>query len=132
MGNITDETRIQNGLIEQSYYDQNFDKEDLTNYYKERGRIKRERYLSQVKKIQDMPDETPLEQCAKIRKYYGLAWRYSKNLSDLLYEWNPTIRQNFINIKVLKPYKDTVWLDKDKLAEFEEFCKYNMHDEEYA
>lgn len=128
MGNITDEIRIQKGLIEQAYYDEDFDKDDRRNYYKERGRIKRERYISQLKKIQDMPEETELEICAKLRKYYGFAWRYNKNLSDLLYEWNPTIRQNFINAKVLTPWKDTVWLDKDKLQEFEDFVR-GMTDE---
>lgn len=123
MGNITDEIRIQAGLTEQAYYDENFDKEDLSNYYKERGRIKRERYLSQLNKIKDMPEETELEVCAKLRKYYGFAWRYNKNLHDLLNEWNPAILQAMLRIKVLTPWKDTVWLDKDRLQEFEDFVR---------
>lgn len=109
MGNITDETRTQNGLTVQEYYDQ------------AQRRARRERYLSQIKEIQDMPDSSPLEQCAKLRKYYSIVFRYNKNLLDLLYEWDPTLLDDFMRIKVLKPYKDTVWLDKDKLAEFEEF-----------
>ena len=118
---MTDEMRIHNGLIEQTYYNDNFNGDDISEYYKERGKIKRERYLSQLHKIQEMPDSTPLEQCAKLRKYYGLAWRYNKNFHDYLYDWNPEILQNFIKIGVLKPYKDTVWFNKDKLSEFEEF-----------
>ena len=124
MGNTTDEERIQRGLIEQSYYDQDFDKDDIRNYYRERGKIRRERYLHLLENIQNMPDSSALEQCAKLRKYYGFSWVYKKNLSDLLYEWSPSIRQKFLDIKVLSPYKDTVWLDKDRLKEFEEFI-YN-------
>lgn len=125
---MKDEERIQKGLIEQAYYDPEFDKDDKSNYYRERGRIRRERYLRQLESIQSMSEETELEVCAKLRKYYGFSLRYKKNLRDLLNEWNPTILQNMLRIKVLTPWRDTVWLDKDKLQEFEDFVK-GMTDE---
>ncbi len=120
---MKDEERIQKGLIEQAYYDPEFDKDDKRNYYRERARIRKERYLRQLENIKSMPEETDLEVCAKLRKYYGLALRYKENLRDLLNEWNPVVLQNMLRIKVLTPWKDTVWLDKDKLQEFEDFVK---------
>ena len=122
MGKITDKERIQKGLIEQAYYDPEFDKDDWRNALKERGRIRRERYLHRMENIKNMPDSTPLQQCAKLRKYYGFAWNYKLHLRDFLIEnWNQEYIQNFMNAGILLKQIDTVWLDKEKLQEFEEF-----------
>lgn len=123
MGNKKDEDRIQEGLIEQAYYDPEFDKDDRKNYYREKGRIRKERYLHQLENIQNMPDSNLLEICAKLRKYYGLAWRYKKNLLKYLQDWDQQLLQNFFNSGILQKWSNTVWLDREKLQEFEDFLK---------
>ena len=83
-------------------------------------------YVNYLYEIKDLPDESVLDKVSKLRKFYGLASAYNKSLKELLEEYCPCLIQPFIKIKVLKPWNDTYWVDKDRLLKFEMFYKHEF------
>lgn len=82
---------------------------------------KQERYFKWLDKCVNMPESTPIEMCAKLRKFYGFCHIYSKNLKETLEKYAPNLIEAFVKINVLNPCGDTYWYDKGTLEQFEDY-----------